>query len=223
MSEISVFDIIGPIMIGPSSSHTAGALKIARIAGLLASDKIADVTFRLYGSFAKTYHGHGTDRALVGGILGYDTDDDRIRFSFDYAKKAGMTYSFVECDEPNDYHPNTVVITTTEANGTKNVLRGASVGGGEIEINEINGCKIDFSGKYNAVVVEQQDKPGVVAGITKVLEEEAVNIANMRVYRESRGDNPFSIIEVDGGVGEQAIEKIRALPHVLHATYLRVH
>mgnify|MGYP003306049238 CR=1 FL=1 len=114
MRELSVFDIIGPIMIGPSSSHTAGALKIARIARMLAKTRITAVRFQLYGSFATTYKGHGTDRALVGGILGYATDDYRIRDSFDWADKAGIDVVFEEMDSSIDVHPNTVDITVTE-------------------------------------------------------------------------------------------------------------
>lgn len=222
MREISVFDIIGPVMIGPSSSHTAGALKIARIAGLLARKKIVKAHFKLYGSFAKTYRGHGTDRALVAGILGFDTGDYRIRDSFRIAKEEGLSFEFEECDEQTDYHPNTVEITLTESDGTLKTLRGSSVGGGEIEIGEIDGCAIEFSGKYNAVIVHQKDKPGVVANITKIFENAGVNIAYMRVYRESRGSDPFSMIEIDGGIEEDVIEKIRRLPNILSAVYIRV-
>ena len=139
MRELSVFDIIGPIMIGPSSSHTAGALKIARIARMLAKTRITAVRFQLYGSFATTYKGHGTDRALVGGILGYATDDYRIRDSFDWADKAGIDVVFEEMDSSIDVHPNTVDVTVTEEDGTVSMLRGCSVGGGEIEIVRING------------------------------------------------------------------------------------
>ena len=222
MRDISVFDIIGPIMIGPSSSHTAGALKIARVAGLLAKGKIAAVHFKLYGSFAKTYHGHGTDRALVAGILGFDTGDYRIRDSFRLAEEAGVAYTFEEGDEQTDFHPNTVEITLTEENGTVSTLRGSSVGGGEIEIGEINGCSIEFFGKYNAFIVHQKDKPGVVARISKVFEDRGINIAYMRVYRESRGADPFSIIEIDGSADETLTEEIEKLPYILSAIYVRV-
>lgn len=222
MRDISVFDIIGPIMIGPSSSHTAGALKIARIAGLLARKKITKVHFKLYGSFAKTYRGHGTDRALVAGILGFDTGDYRIRDSFEFAKAGGLAFDFEEIDEQTDYHPNTVVITLEESDGTVNVLRGASVGGGEIEIHEINGCEIKFSGKNNAVIVHQKDKPGVIAAVAKVFENDSVNISYMSVYCEDKGDDQFSIIEIDGDFDEGALEELRRQKNVLSAVYIKV-
>jgi iron-sulfur-dependent L-serine dehydratase beta subunit len=130
MRELSVFDIIGPIMIGPSSSHTAGALKIARIARKLAKSRITSVRFQLYGSFATTYKGHGSDRAFVGGILGFETDDYRIRDSFDWAQKSGIEVIFEEMENDIDSHPNTVDITVTEEDGRVSSIRGASVGGG---------------------------------------------------------------------------------------------
>ncbi len=222
MREISVFDIIGPIMIGPSSSHTAGALKIAHVAWLMTKTKIVRVHFKLFGSFAKTYRGHGTDRALVGGMLGYETDDYRIRDSFAMAQEAGMEFSFEECDEETDYHPNTVRITITEEDGRVSTLRGSSVGGGEIEIGEINGCEIKFSGKNNAVIVHQKDKPGVVASIAKVFEKEQVNISSMNVICEDKGRTAFSVVEIDGIIGEEAVEEIRACPNILSAMYIRV-
>ena len=222
MRSISVFDIIGPIMIGPSSSHTAGALKIARVAGLLAKKKIAKVHFALYGSFAKTHRGHGTDRALVAGILGLDTSDYRIRESFEIAIEKGIEFDFEEVDEQTDYHPNTVVITLTETDGTVNALRGASVGGGEIEIHEINGCEIKFSAKNNAIIVRQKDKPGVIAAVAKVFENDGVNISYMSVYCEDGSDEQFSIIEIDGEFDEGALEELRKQKNVLSAVYIKV-
>ena len=222
MRSISVFDIIGPIMIGPSSSHTAGALKIARVAGLLAKKKIAKVHFALYGSFAKTHRGHGTDRALVAGILGLDTSDYRIRESFELAKEKGIEFDFEEVDEQTDYHPNTVVITLTETDGAVNTLRGASVGGGEIEIHEINGCEIKFSAKNTAIIVRQKDKPGVIAAVAKVFENDGVNISYMSVYCEDGSDEQFSIIEIDGEFDEGALEELRKQKNVLSAVYIKV-
>ena len=222
MRSISVFDIIGPIMIGPSSSHTAGALKIARVAGLLAKKKIAKVHFALYGSFAKTHRGHGTDRALVAGILGLDTSDYRIRESFELAKEKGIEFDFEEVDEQTDYHPNTVVITLTETDGAVNTLCGASVGGGEIEIHEINGCEIKFSAKNNAIIVRQKDKPGVIAAVAKVFENDGVNISYMSVYCEDGSDEQFSIIEIDGEFDEGALEELRKQKNVLSAVYIKV-
>ncbi len=222
MREISVFDIIGPIMIGPSSSHTAGALKIARVARMLAKTKIVSAHFHLYGSFAKTYRGHGTDRALVGGILGFDTDDYRIRDSFDLAKEAGMEIIFLEMDTEIDAHPNTVDVIVTEEDGTVSSLRGSSIGGGEIEIVRINGCDIKFSGKNNAVIVHQNDKPGVIASITKIFEVFNVNIAYMSVFCEDKGLTAFSVLEIDGDFDEMGMEAIRRQPNILSAIYIKV-
>lgn len=222
MRELSVFDIIGPIMIGPSSSHTAGALKIARIARMLAKTKIVSVCFQLYGSFAKTYRGHGTDRALVGGILGFETDDYRIRDSFELAKKEDMEIIFEEMEEDIAAHPNTVDVIITEENGEISSLRGSSVGGGEIEIAQINGCDIRFSGKNNAVIVHQKDKPGVIASITKIFEVFNVNISYMSVFCEEKGETAFSVLEIDGDFNDLGMEAICRQPNILSAIYIKV-
>ena len=222
MSELSVFDIIGPIMIGPSSSHTAGALKIARVARMLAKDKITSVNFHLYGSFAQTYKGHGTDRALVGGILGFETDDYRIRDSFQLAADAGIEIYFLEMDTDADVHPNTVDIVITEEDGTSSSLRGASVGGGEIEITRINGCEIKYAGKNNAVIIRQYDRPGVIASIAKVFEVFAVNIANMNVFSKEKGGTAFSVLEIDGDLNDAAMEALLRQPNIVSATYIKV-
>ena len=222
MRELSVFDIIGPIMIGPSSSHTAGALKIARIARMLAKTRITAVRFQLYGSFATTYKGHGTDRALVGGILGYATDDYRIRDSFDWADKAGIDVVFEEMDSSIDVHPNTVDITVTEEDGTVSMLRGCSVGGGEIEIVRINGCDVRFSGKNNAVIVHQYDKPGVIASIAKIFEVFNVNISYMSVFSESNGETAFSILEIDHDFNDMGMEALCRQPKIISAIYIKV-
>jgi L-serine dehydratase len=222
MRELSVFDIIGPIMIGPSSSHTAGALKIARIARMLAKTRITAVRFQLYGSFATTYKGHGTDRALVGGILGYATDDYRIRDSFDWADKAGIDVVFEEMDSSIDVHPNTVDITVTEEDGTVSMLRGCSVGGGEIEIVRINGYDVRFSGKNNAVIVHQYDKPGVIASIAKIFEVFNVNISYMSVFSESNGETAFSILEIDHDFNDMGMEALCRQPNIISAIYIKV-
>ncbi len=222
MKDLSVFDIIGPIMIGPSSSHTAGALKIARVARMLAATKIVKVHFKLFGSFALTYRGHGTDRALLAGILGFDTGDYRVRDSFELATEAGIEYSFEEMEGETDYHPNTVVIVITEENGTVCTLRGASIGGGEIEIHELDGCQVAFSGKHNAVLLHQKDRPGVIAALMNVLAKYRANVVNMSAYCEERGLTGFTVVEFDGNLDPKAIEEISGQPNVISATYLKV-
>jgi L-serine dehydratase len=222
MRELSVFDIIGPIMIGPSSSHTAGALKIARIARKLAKSRITSVRFQLYGSFATTYKGHGSDRAFVGGILGFETDDYRIRDSFDWAQKAGIEVIFEEMENDIDSHPNTVDITVTEEDGRVSSIRGASVGGGEIEITRINGCDIRYSGKNNAVIVHQYDKPGVIASIAKIFEVFNVNISYMSVFCEEKDETAFSILEIDGEFNDLGMEALCRQPNIISAMYIKV-
>lgn len=222
MREISVFNVIGPVMIGPSSSHTAGALEIAKIARKLARQKIVYVKFRLYGSFAKTYRGHGTDRALLGGILGMDTDDGRIRNSFEIARERGLEFEFEIDDSENDFHPNTVDITVRSDDGDEFFVRGASIGGGEVEITNINGTEISFSGKYNAVIINQKDEPGVVAQIAGVFAKHGINIAFMRVYRESRGSDAFSIVEIDGTPNDGFMTELEGLEHIISVRYLRL-
>lgn len=158
MNEIGTFDILGPNMIGPSSSHTAGALKIAFIAGKLVKEKPVKVKFVLYGSFARTYHGHGTDRALVGGILGYHPDDERIRDSFEHAAEAGLEFEFEEDFEDKEIYPNTVDIYVTDASGVTMSLQGKSIGGGNAVITKLNGVDVELSGNYTTLIVEHIDK-----------------------------------------------------------------
>ena len=214
MKDISVFDVIGPIMIGPSSSHTAGALKIALMAGKIAAEPIRSAHFTLYGSFAKTYHGHGTDRALLGGIMGFGTDDMRIRDSFEIAKDIGLDFSFVPNEIETDVHPNTVDILMANENGDHIMIRGESLGGGKARICRINDVEVDFTGEYSTLIVIQKDKPGVVTYITKCLSDQDVNIAFMRLFRESKGNTAYSIVESDGLLPENIAEEIRKSPNV---------
>lgn len=214
MKTISVFDIIGPNMIGPSSSHTAGALRIAHLARNMVKDEVTNVEFVLYGSFAQTYKGHGTDKALVAGMLGLSTEDHRIKDSFELARKKGLEYSF----EPNMLekvdHPNTVNILILDDKGETTQVKGISIGGGRAVIQEINGVEINFSGEYHTVIIYHKDLPGVVANITKVLSDHNINIAFMKLYRETRGSIAYSIIEADEPINEEAVNKIENLPNV---------
>ena len=186
MSFISVFDVMGPNMIGPSSSHTAGAARIAFLARKMLNGTLKKVQFTLYGSFAKTYHGHGTDRALLGGIMGFETD----------------------------VHPNTVDILMANENGDHIMIRGESLGGGKARICRINDVEVDFTGEYSTLIVIQKDKPGVVTYITKCLSDQGVNIAFMRLFRESKGNTAYSIVESDGLLPENIAEEIRKSPNV---------
>ena len=214
MAFISVFDVLGPNMIGPSSSHTAGAEIIDFLAQKMITPPLVRVNFTLYGSFAKTYHGHGTDRALLGGIMGFSADDTRIRDSFDIAAKRGLAYSFTPNETETDIHPNTVDIRMENAEGQVMTVRGESLGGGKVRIVRINGVKVDFSGEYNALIVVQQDKPGVVAHITNILSEHGVNIAFMRLFREAKGHTAYTIVESDERLPEGVSKLLRQNPNI---------
>ena len=214
MSYISVFDVLGPGMIGPSSSHTAGAAVIAFLAHEMIAPPLKKVEFILYGSFSRTYRGHGTDRALLGGIMGFGADDARIRNAFQIAAERGLTYSFTPRDTGTDLHPNTVDICMENVGGRVVTVRGESLGGGKVRISQINGVSVDFTGDYSTVIVVQQDKPGVVAHITRVLSDSNVNIAFMRLFREAKGHTAYTIVESDGRFPEGIEEPLRANPNV---------
>ncbi len=215
MSFISVFDVLGPNMVGPSSSHTAGACAIAYLAQKMKTGILRQVTFTLYGSFAKTYRGHGTDRALLGGIMGFATDDIRIRDSFEIAKEQGIDYHFIINEAETDLHPNTVDIQMTDKNGNVMNVRGESLGGGKVRIVRINQVQVDFTGEYNAVIIIQQDKPGVAAHITKCLGDRNVNIAYMRIFRESKGEKAYTIVESDQTLPDDLPKQIKTNSNIL--------
>lgn len=212
MYFISVFDVLGPNMIGPSSSHTAGAALIAHLAHKLIPAPLKRADFTLYGSFARTYQGHGTDRALLGGILGFTPDDLNIRDSFNIARQRGLEYSFTPNRTETDVHPNTVDIRMENTLGQVMTVRGESLGGGKVRIVAIDGVPVDFTGEYAAVIAIHQDKPGVVAHITKVLSDRNVNIAFMRLSREAKGDIAYSIIESDGTLPEGILSSLKPIP-----------
>ena len=214
MSFISVFDVLGPNMIGPSSSHTAGACVMANLARKMLGAPLESVDFTLYGSFAKTYRGHGTDRALLGGMMGFQTDDTRIRDSFKIAEERGIGFRFIPNETETDVHPNTADMHMVGTDGRIMDVRGESLGGGKVRISRINGVDVDFSGEYSAVIVIQQDRPGVVAHITKVLSDRNVNIAFMRLFREAKGHTAYTIVESDGRLPEDAADRLRENQYV---------
>ena len=221
-SYTSIFDVIGPNMIGPSSSHTAGAASIALMARKLFHEEIVQVDFTLYGSFARTYRGHGTDRALLGGILGFSTDDVRIRDAFAYADKCGLKYSFTEDHTTADLHPNTVDIVMHNGKGRTQFVRGVSVGGGRMKIVQLNQVKVDFTGEYSTLIIKQADRPGVVAHIAGCLAEQQVNIAFMRLYREAKGETAYTIIESDQSIPPGILDSIRQHESIYNALVIQV-
>lgn len=213
MRQYSVFDIMGPIMIGPSSSHTAGAARLGKIAAIIAGDEIKNVTFLLHGSFAKTYKGHGTDRALVAGILGMDPCDERLKDSVKIAKERHIGIEFKEADL-GDVHPNTVKFIITIASNEKIEIQGSSIGGGSILITEVDGEEIEFSGEYPTIIVRHRDVPGMVSKVTSLMSEQGINIAFMKVFRSNKGSSATMVFETDSEIPKDVIEKIKLLGYI---------
>ena len=217
MDDFSVFEIIGPRMTGPSSSHTAGAVRMAHIARHIAGMDVASVEFTLYGSFAETGKGHGTDKALIAGILGMHTDDTRIRDAYRIAQESGVIVSFQYSDEPVE-HPNTAKMRIVGKNGTVTEVVGVSIGGGNIRITEINGMTVEISGEYPTLIVQHQDKPGVIAEVSHVLAQLQINIAYMSVFRHGKGEDAYMTIEADQNITNEHAELIKKLcPTIIKA------
>ena len=214
MPHMLLHDIIGPIMVGPSSSHTAGALAISAMARKLVGSQPASVTFKLYGSFAHTYSGHGTDRALVAGLLGLSTDDLRIRDSFALAQEARMDVNIVPLPQAEYDHPNTVDIEAVDTAGTTYCFRGVSVGGGAAKLTHIDGMRVEITGKSNSLVVHQHDEKGILAFITTTLLTANVNIATANLYRTSKGGQAFTIIETDEPLPDSLVSILEAHPGI---------
>ena len=213
------FDIIGPVMVGPSSSHTAGAVKIGNISRKLLGTPVEKADIFFHGSFLATGKGHGTDRALIAGLLGFAVDDSRIPDSFRYADEAGMKYSLSGIDL-GDVHPNSVKLLLFGADDRKIEIVAASVGGGAIRVTEIDGLPANFSGDYPTLVVNNLDQPGHVTEITSMLSHKSINIATMQLYRSSKGGNAVIILECDQEVPENAIKWLAHLEGILKVTYL---
>lgn len=197
MAEYSAFDVLGPIMIGPSSSHTAGACRIARAALKICGNDFKSVDFLLHGSFALTYKGHGTDKALVGGILGFDTDDKRIRDSFEIAKERGVEYTFKTTDLGEKYHPNTVKIVFHFDNKPDEYVIGTSIGGGAITIVNIDGIEIDFRGEFPTILLQYNEQKGVIAYVSSILAENNYNIESINTEKDKLHDIVTLSLEID--------------------------
>lgn len=211
MPDISVFDVIGPMMVGPSSSHTAGACRIARIAARLFGYDICHVRFTLYGSFAETYRGHGTDRALVGGIMGYKVYDLRMRNSLENAEKLGITYEFVPDSKTEVSHANTIAVHMENDDGSLSMdVTGISLGGGKIQISKINDIEVDFNGDFPTVIVYHKSVPGILAYITTKFSEHQINIASLRCFRTDANDNAIAVIESDHEIEMSILNDISA-------------
>ena len=222
MANMSAFEVLGPIMVGPSSSHTAGALRIARVAASLMNSPVTRVRFTLYNSFSHTYRGHGTDRALVAGILGMDTDDERIRDAHELARKRGLAVEVVEGGDADRLHPNTVDIEMRDACGGTLSVRGESLGGGRVRLSRVEGVAVDISGEYDTLFIAHRDQPGVLADLTMLLSARRINIAFMRTYREERGGRAYTVFELDEAPEEGLVDEVRAREHVDTACFVRV-
>ena len=208
-----MFDIVGPVMIGPSSSHTAGAVRLGLMAGKILGEQPVKAEIKLHGSFAQTYRGHGTDRALIAGILGFQPDDERIRNSMDIARERGMDFSFSKV-EIFEAHPNTAIIELIGVSGRRTVVTGASIGGGNINILNIDGFEVNLSGQYPAMLVIHRDVPGVLNKVTWALSRFEINIAFMRLSRKSRGEEALMLLETDENVPEEVVEECKQVHNV---------
>lgn len=216
---MDIFDLIGPVMVGPSSSHTAGAARIGFVSRMLLGGEIARAKILLHGSFAETGRGHGTDRAIVAGLLGMREDDERIPNSFELAKERGLDFE-IQSTTLRAAHPNSAKLELWGAGGAHIELIAASVGGGRIEIRELDGMALSFSAEKPTIIVSNEDQPGSVADVSQVLACEGINIATFQVSRNSRGGKAVMIIECDAAVSGRTMAHIRALPGILKAVYI---
>ncbi|MGN0317690.1 MAG: L-serine ammonia-lyase, iron-sulfur-dependent subunit beta [Lachnospira sp.] len=216
---MDIFDIIGPVMVGPSSSHTAGAVRIGYIAGKLMGEKISKARILLYGSFLATGKGHGTNKALVAGLLGMKEDDYRIPDSLSIAQEEGMEVEFGE-STLKQAHPNTVQIILTGESGQQLEVVGESLGGSRINIAQIDGITTNFSGDYPTLIVHNLDQPGHVAEVTTMLSHKSVNIATMQLYRSNRGGYSVMVVECDQEVPKEGILWLSHVEGVIKVTYL---
>lgn len=214
----SVFDIIGPVMIGPSSSHTAGAVRIGKVVHSIFGEIPDEVTFHLYNSFAKTYKGHGTDKALVAGIMGMDTDNPDIKRSLEIAHQKGIKIYWDILKDSNAPHPNTVKISVKKADKNMSVT-GVSIGGGNIQVTELNGFSVSLSMNTPTIITVHQDIPGMIAKVTDILSSSNINIATMNVTRESAGEKAIMIIEVDSRECQDAVKSIAKIPNIHNVNF----
>jgi L-serine dehydratase len=213
---IGLFDILGPVMVGPSSSHTAGACRLGLIARAILGRTPERARIGLHGSFAATGEGHGTQRAIVGGLLGLAPDDLKLRRAFEEADRAGLQYAFHSQDLGDDAHPNTAVLDL-EAGSEEVTIRGASVGGGRVEVTRIDEFPVSLGGDYHTLVLAAHDRPGTVATITSLFAEAGVNVATMRVDRTGRHKDALMTIELDAPVHDEVLERIRAFDWAIWA------
>lgn len=208
---MNIFDIIGPVMIGPSSSHTAGACRLGLLARGILGQRPAKAAIILHGSFAHTYKGHGTDRALIAGLMGWQPDDARIPDALRIAAEEGMDFSFTPGDLGSMAHPNSVLFRLTDEKGNTCEVVGASIGGGQIMVTNVDGFPVELTGVLPALFVPHRDEPGVIALVSTILATKQINIASMRVFREGKGETASMIIECDQAVSPAIIAHLEQL------------
>lgn len=219
--NISLLDVVGPVMIGPSSSHTAGAAKLAKTAKLIAGRPFKKVRFGLGGSFASTYKGHFTDYALVAGALGLSEDDERLRDSFKIAQEQGLSFEFYEAEIPSIYE-NTARITFYFDDGSEYFVEGASLGGGRILVTSINGLACEINATCPTIIVQQQDVKGVVSDVSAILAFNNINIGIMKVSRTARGDTAYCVIECDQTIPENIVTDLKRVNNVISVVVVNI-
>ena len=215
---MNIFDIVGPVMVGPSSSHTAGAVRIGFVARKLLGEEVKKADILLYGSFLSTGKGHGTDRALIAGLLGMQPDDERVPFSFEEAQNAGMEFLFGQANL-KEAHPNSVVLLLTGESGKEIEIIGASLGGGRMKICKIDGYEANFCAEYPTLIVQNLDQPGCVATVTTMLSQLGINIATLQLYRDSRGGDAVMVVECDREVPLDSIAWLEKQSGIDRVTY----
>jgi L-serine dehydratase len=215
----SIFDMIGPVMIGPSSSHTAGVVRIARVAIRILAEPLQEAVITFYNSFARTYEGHGSDRAIIAGLLDFKTDDVRIRDSFAHAEKAGLTYTMRSVGNASTMHPNTIRLELKGPSRSVNIV-GQSLGGGVINISEVNGFAAGFNASLHTMIILAEDVKGSIAFISSVIAHDDCNIANMVVSRKGKNDLACQVIEMDTGLKPLTIEYLNSLTWIRDLTFI---
>lgn len=215
----SIFDMVGPIMVGPSSSHTAGVVRIGRAAIRVLGSKPDKAEITFYNSFARTYEGHGSDRAIIAGLMDYKTDDSRIKEALDIAKKEKFEYSFKSVGNASTYHPNTLKVVLSKGDNKVEVI-GESLGGGLINISHVNGFRANVSLNLHTLIIKAKDKTGAIAFIANVIANDAVNIATMSVSRVGKNDYASHFIEMDSGVNDITISYLTHLEWIKEVIYI---
>ncbi|NVK84339.1 MAG: L-serine ammonia-lyase, iron-sulfur-dependent, subunit beta [Cytophagia bacterium] len=217
--QSSVFDMIGPVMIGPSSSHTAGVVRIGRVARKILGKNPDSGEITFYNSFARTYEGHGSDRAIIAGLLDFKTDDERIRNAFDHAKEAGFEFKFRSVGNANTMHPNTVKVVVTA--GVKKVeVIGESRGGGVIKVVGVNGFGVGFNANLTTMILMANDKKGAIAFIATILANDECNIASMSVNRKGKNDQACHVIEMDSKPPQITIDYLKHLTWINEVIFI---